>query len=498
MGGVRFGSMSAASRHRPLRICLVVDNPLRDLEGIVLVAWHLARQGATVYLVPMYDQGTAVLGVEPDVVVVNYARTTNRELLRVYHEAGILVSVLDTEGGIVDSLEEYATSVKRNGTAPYIDQMLMWGPVQYDAFATHSGLPKERLVLTGCPRMDLCSRPWRDTLPRPTGVSERFVLVNTNFSLVNPMFSASLERELSTTLDAGFSGWNSAYIERLASETRDGMERMIAAIRELATALPDLSLVIRPHPFENVDTYRQALAGLSNVQVRLEGAVMAWINASQAMLHLNCGSAVEAALLGKPAINLDWLNTDALVHNAPFPREISHLTNSMSELKAMLEGVQRGRELTVPVDRRAASLTAVRQWFHNGDGQAAKRVADAVLGLAASHSARDRTALRRLAFIGAQKSRPLYGVVDVTGKLFFGSIYRWFRNAIASGSVARGTRNAKAFTVRQVNDIMGRLQLDQEFTASARPVEWRETWIPGQGRTSVAVASVGRGVPAGV
>ena len=26
------------------KVCLIVDNPIRDLEGIILIAWHLAKK----------------------------------------------------------------------------------------------------------------------------------------------------------------------------------------------------------------------------------------------------------------------------------------------------------------------------------------------------------------------------------------------------------------------------------------------------------------------
>ena len=26
------------------KVCLIIDNPLRDLEGMTLIAWHLAKK----------------------------------------------------------------------------------------------------------------------------------------------------------------------------------------------------------------------------------------------------------------------------------------------------------------------------------------------------------------------------------------------------------------------------------------------------------------------
>ena len=92
------------------RVCLVVDNPLRDLDGIVLLGWTLAQKGAEVFLVPMYQQAFEVAALLPDLVLVNYLRPNNRRLVEAYSKGGILVGVLDTEGGVFNSVEQPASS----------------------------------------------------------------------------------------------------------------------------------------------------------------------------------------------------------------------------------------------------------------------------------------------------------------------------------------------------------------------------------------------------
>jgi len=93
------------TKNMKYKICLIVDNPLRDLDGMVLLSMHLAERGADVYLVPMYTQGYEVPAICPDFVLMNYARTANAELIKAYSRAGIVVGVLDTEGGIWESPE---------------------------------------------------------------------------------------------------------------------------------------------------------------------------------------------------------------------------------------------------------------------------------------------------------------------------------------------------------------------------------------------------------
>jgi surface carbohydrate biosynthesis protein len=176
------------------RVCLIVDNPLRDLDGLVLIAWHLARQGVDTYLVPMYEQVFDVLAIEPDLVLANYARPNNMDALKLYRSSGILVGVLDTEGAAGKSADDYAQMVARMNCAEHLDFYCIWGHQQYQAFVRHSVMPKDLLFLTGCPRYDYCSPPWQEELPVPVGVKD-YVLINTNFPIANPRFSHGTRHE---------------------------------------------------------------------------------------------------------------------------------------------------------------------------------------------------------------------------------------------------------------------------------------------------------------
>src|SRR4051812_4307664 len=84
-----------------LRIGLVVDHPKRDLAGIVLLAYQLASRGASVVIVPMYEQAVDVPRLGLDTLVVNYARDANLDLMRSFADAGLALYVLDTEGGVL-------------------------------------------------------------------------------------------------------------------------------------------------------------------------------------------------------------------------------------------------------------------------------------------------------------------------------------------------------------------------------------------------------------
>ena len=108
-------------------VCLIVDNPLRDLEGLVLLGRQLAAKGATVTLVPMYEQGFDVPALRPDLVLVNYTRPNNADLIKSYKRAGILVGVLDTEGIGGKNPDQFAEMVKSVGCTDLVGSLLCLG-----------------------------------------------------------------------------------------------------------------------------------------------------------------------------------------------------------------------------------------------------------------------------------------------------------------------------------------------------------------------------------
>lgn len=363
----------------PLKIAIVVDNPRRDLLGLVLLASQFARRGARVFLVPMYQQGYDLPLLAPDLVVVNYARESNRGLLQTYRALGFRIAVLDTEGGVLseaglDSPENWAASLRSAGLAELVDDYCFWGGEIHRAFASHSGLPAEALMVTGCPRYDVCIEPWSALLEYPR---RDFVLVNTNFSAINPAFTRSAAAEQQIFRDQG---WDFGYIDTLFAELHAVFPRYLDAIEGIARALPARVVQVRPHPFESDRVYRERFAGLANVVIDGEGDIFNAIHGADCILHLNCGSAIDAARMGRTPIAMEFLNSEVMRRHAPLPSRVSCPAASLEDLVALVA------DPVLCADRYdlAAARLVIEPWYHLSDGKAAERVAEFLLARLAS------------------------------------------------------------------------------------------------------------------
>jgi hypothetical protein len=102
------------------------------------------------------------------------------------------------------------------------------------------------------------------------------------------------------------------------------------------------------------------------------------IRNAAAVIHLNCGTAVEAVLLDKLPIQLEYLNTPATAGHALLPARASRRTMSFEELLAVVDDI--GAE-TRKFDFACVHAAEIHPFFHHNDGRAAERVADALVGV---------------------------------------------------------------------------------------------------------------------
>lgn len=357
-----------------MKIGIILDNPKREIDGILLIAYHLVRQGHEAFIIPMYQQGHDVPLLDLDGLIVNYARLNNRSFLRAAKELGLTVFVLDNEGSVIAEKDVRAPTnpshMRELGVHTYIDHYLFWGQRQRDAFAGAGILADEKLHVTGCPRYDVCSTRWRGLLDYP---KQGYVLVNTNFSTVNPLFTKTAGNEKQSFRSVG---WEDEYVNRLFHDLREVFQKYLDTIADLATRHPDRLFIIRPHPFEDKTLYERTYASQSNVTVDDSGSVFSVIHHAACVLHLNCQTAVETVLLDKLPVSMEFLNTELLHRHYPIPSQISYRASSMDELDRIIRdpSVYRAQYPAAQIYEQY-----IQPLFHVNDGGASARVVERVL-----------------------------------------------------------------------------------------------------------------------
>ena len=365
------------------KLCLVLDNPGRDLLGLGLLSYHLALRGVQVVMVPMYDQLAHVLRERPDLIVVNYARKANRTLLEQYKKLAVRVVVLDTEGGILRSeYRELLNIVLDSGAADLIDDYFLWGHRQYRAFHQRFGETGPHLYLTGCPRFDLYAPAWSRLIPDPPFGDRNYVLFATSFPLNNPRFTTP-EQEIRNVQET--MGLDENTLRQALHAADLALDGFVSLVHRTCAKFADLRFVLRPHPFEGEDVYTSRLSGIPNLRITREGSLNTWLKQAKAVIQLNSSVAFEAGLLGKPVVSLEMFQDANL--EVPVASACSLKAKQEDEYWTIMEHLL-ARATHAQVEAQLhlvqeALEKAVSDWIYAHDGHSAERAADRLAAILA-------------------------------------------------------------------------------------------------------------------
>jgi hypothetical protein len=196
------------------------------------------------------------------------------------------------------------------------------------------------------------------------------VLINTSYSEANPRFGGldGVYRHL-----AGTFGWSRTRIDEIVMAQWTALHGTIELAQRLADDFPAADVVLRPHPFEAVDTYAAA-ADRANLSVESSGTIQAAIASAAVAIQRTSTTAVEACLGDVPAIAPMWLPA---AYPLPIVESVSERPATYAELRETVAARLDG-SYAPSAELRAVRDDVISAWFHRVDGLAHRRVADAI------------------------------------------------------------------------------------------------------------------------
>jgi surface carbohydrate biosynthesis protein len=456
------------------KVALLVDNPLRDLPGLVLVAIELRNLGLEPYLVPMNLRESEIWELKPRFVLLNHFRTIYDDFVKKMKAASILVGVLDTEGSVfspvpkdahenpafgevIHPYDEYAISMSKDTDLRHsIDLYCAWS-VPFAEHVVKRGWYKENQVkVTGPPRMDFYHSNFREyTKSQLQKISSRFVeqpynLIAASFTLANPKFvTPQKEAEL---LIKNFK-YRHGFVEDWLKTQQTAQTELILLTRELAERLPDQMFVFRPHPFEKLETYTDAFAEIGNIEVNNSGTADCWITNCNALIHWGSSTAIEAAASEKAAISGSWIPKHLPI------REVERVTkycHNISEIETLL------RAVSPPTDWASIRET-IESCFFKTDGQGSKRVASSI-AFAVEKSSSDGVSLKKSNMYLKQRQPHPHEkiVINRLGQSFINALSSFL---VTDMPIAWDTTD-KSFNVAELEQILDGLTLDHPVVLS--------------------------------
>ena len=318
---------------------------IAEFDSKVLLGATLAQRGYTSVLGQQWLLYESITRLPPGVMLFKSFNKYHQSAMAQARRSGYRVVILDEEllaQTEVKAIEALCTE----GIFEWPDLMLTDGKFEHDILKRLSA-GKNRIEITGNGRIDLLKPALRPLFQKEIDdiVTRHgdFVLVNTNFSILNSMWQ-SVEQVTQIQLHAGFIKPNDPASKQMWQDYLDfehaNRSAMHIAIRELARRRPQQPIIVRPHPGEELKHWDGLFDEHPNVKIIREGPHVPWTMACRLLLHTSCTTGFEAHVAGKVALSLvprpSWI-TSSLISNHVNPTFADPLA-LVSAVETVLDG----------------------------------------------------------------------------------------------------------------------------------------------------------------
>ena len=319
-----------------MNIYIHVESLSRELDSKLLLAIFAASKGHHVLVSNLGGITRGILsGILPPGIFHTKSLTPGNDKI-IRHQkiidSGSVITSIDEEGGLVDhGYDKYAKLRYSQQTIDQASAIFGWGNEDTDTLRRIYPKYSSKIYNTGSPRADLwkpffCNY-WSAPKEKP---KKPFLLISSNLGLANNV--NDFHQIIKSHKNSGYYHRDpdmQAKHFRIFAEEGYMMLAFIKAIEKLANNNNGYDIVLRPHPNENIETWKIYLEDIPNVYVIRKGPINSWVNHAFAVVHNGCTTALEATISGKPVVTYIPFQQK---HPRELANELGHRVESTEEL----------------------------------------------------------------------------------------------------------------------------------------------------------------------
>lgn len=281
-----------------------IETKARELFGKTLLAARAVERGWQVVLGPQEVVREAAKAGPPGVFIEISIPDIKATKLAAYKRRGHRTANLCEESIVYYDALDYCRRKVGEESIAYTDIMLVVGESNAADLRRHRPAASGKIVVTGNPRFDTLApgaRAIYDAAAVPLRERYgRFLMVNTNFMRTNH-FKQGPDEMIARLRSANLivDDAHAEEVRRQYAYKGDQMEKLKPVLAAIADSRAFDTIVLRPHPSENHDTWREWAAPYG-MRVVYEGTANEWMLASDAILHTGCTTGIESVLLDRP------------------------------------------------------------------------------------------------------------------------------------------------------------------------------------------------------
>ena len=304
-----------------------VETVSRELDYKLYLSVILAKKGFKVYLGKKNEIYTLFQNLNSNFAYIDKGFHENVSVEKIYKvikkNRGMLFH-LDEEGAI--DFKDYPNIKRRysKDVFEYCDKIFLWGNHQKKILQQSVYFDKDKVLVTGHPRFEMLKSSLLNIHINKSNEIKRkfgkFILFNSNTKYANHIHGEDF-------LHKNYGNRIKNLSERITYD-KIKLKNNIELIKAILDKT-DFDIVIRPHPEENINYYKE-LFDNSRVHCVYDESAIPWIMSSVYTIHNDCTTAIESRLLGKKPI--------AYIKNydqelSPFlPLEVSEMFSNLDQI----------------------------------------------------------------------------------------------------------------------------------------------------------------------
>ncbi|MEX0923892.1 MAG: surface carbohydrate biosynthesis protein [Rhodovibrionaceae bacterium] len=336
----------------PRHLVIPVETLNREFDPKLLVALIACKRGWRTTIGSRTLLHERLHRLPPSIYLSKGVRSGSKPIFRLLRKFGHVAVALDEEGLLRWPEDVLLTMMLDPEVFNFPRLLFAWGESNAETWRKFAGYEGAPIIKTGNPRVDML-RPelrdfYADDVARLKAEHGDFVLFSSNFSMVNHFIPNRVRFRVAQHAD-----------DTKAEAARDALVAHKATLYthfremlpQLAKAIAPATLLVRPHPSENPETWAELFDDVPNVTVLHEGPIAPWLMAARALVQNSCTSAVEAAVLGTPAFAFQPIVSERYDQELSIGLSESH-GSAESLIAAICGQMENGADVTLSQEQR--------------------------------------------------------------------------------------------------------------------------------------------------
>jgi surface carbohydrate biosynthesis protein len=319
-----------------MNIYLHVEVSVRELDSKLLLAVLAASKGHEVLVtdgigvIDAFKSGNLYPGIfhTKSITPSNIKIKRHQEII----SKGFKITCLDEESTSFhfDGVEQNIKSRSSDKTVEQSEALFAWGEEEEKILKRLYTNNQHKIYKTGSPRVDLWKSKFLDYWKKPKYIlNEPFLLVSSNMTATGKM---QFHDNIKMLRDFGYFKRKPELFKQRFYEVSEDYKKIyefILAIEYLAKNNNGYQIVFRPHPSENINSWKIFLKDIPNLYIIREDSISAWVNHAFAVMHNGCTTGLESIISGKPLLTFIPFEME---HDNKFLNSIGFKLNSKEVL----------------------------------------------------------------------------------------------------------------------------------------------------------------------